>query len=139
MYEYIHPWIIFVVSGEKAVTWSWLYAYIKHIYTCTYMQPYFIMYECICAYIDMFICMHITNFMWQLFLQKRQRWFMDVYIHTYIGIIIIIIICKHIIIHVSFIYNTIPLNVLYSSSNSSSFWTNFEQICVNFSCNIYYF
>jgi hypothetical protein len=44
-----------------------------------------------------------------------------------IGIIIISIIDLHIIIHISFIYNIIPLNVLYSSSNSSSFGTNFEQ------------
>ena len=68
--------------------------------------------------------LHINNFMWQLFL---QRWFTDVYIHTYTGTIIIIIIYKHIIIYIPFIYNTIHLNVLYSSSNSSSFWTSFEQ------------
>ena len=58
---------------------------------------------------------------------KVIHWCMYSYIQWYFFIIIIIIIYKHIIIHISFIYNTIPLNVLYSSSNSSSFWTKFEQ------------
>jgi ABC-type Fe3+ transport system permease subunit len=108
-----------------------IYAYIYiniHLYI-HYIQ----LLICICTYLYIYIYryinvnVHTSNHKWQLFLQKRQRWFMDVYIHTYIGIIIIIIIYKHIIIHISFIYNTIPLNVLYSSSNSSSFWTKFEQ------------
>ena len=50
------------------------------------------------------------------------------YIHCYYSYYYHLFAYNHsYIIHISFIYATIPLNVLYSSSNSSSFWTNFEQ------------